>query len=226
MEEFTTKMCDTISNAVRKKRSRTFRRPRPDSKHFSDIGDTLAIPTTLLDDPSKVPGDEKTRNKLNSNRKEFNINQCVARIYPANEADCGKPSRKIEENGDFSSFQNNEPQSGFNKWLNEGVIAPINQINGNLRNSESEVSGQLGGNLDGSGNESKVKKFKVKVGGVTQTTRGNSTTDGVAGADSCMKGYRPSDVSRQRQKQKQVWNCFLLLSLVSGDLSNGICSYR
>ncbi|KAL2485729.1 HIT zinc finger [Abeliophyllum distichum] len=139
---------DGIGVTIRKKRSQTLRRPRPEPPslpHQSPIS-----PPPLSDDTSKISSDEIGDG--NSKGKMFNLNQCVSRPFPTSGSDSG--SNVLNSNG---------------------------------------VSG------DGMGNENKLKKVKLKVGGVTRTIQTNSNSNGASGSASSAKTNQSSD-SRQRQK--------------------------
>lgn len=195
MEEIGSSHFDGINNAVRKKRSQTSRRPRPDSQSFVESRDS----TPPSDDASKVSSDENADYDNKSKPKEFNLNQCVSGFSSAAGTEGEKQQKRIKkEDGGFDTFYNNElGRNGYNnKRSSEGVLAPANW----RRNGENQSSGQLGVNFDGSGNESKVKKVKLKVGGVTRTIHANSKTNGASGGGSS-KGSQSSDDSRLRQKQ-------------------------
>ncbi|KAJ4727817.1 HIT zinc finger,PAPA-1-like conserved region isoform 1 [Melia azedarach] len=155
--------------------------------------------TPPSDDASKVSSDENADYDNKSKPKEFNLNQCVSGFSSAAGTEGEKQQKRIKkEDGGFDTFYNNElGRNGYNnKRSSEGVLAPANW----RRNGENQSSGQLGVNFDGSGNESKVKKVKLKVGGVTRTIHANSKTNGASGGGSS-KGSQSSDDSRLRQKQ-------------------------
>ncbi|KAL5859252.1 hypothetical protein ACOSQ4_000548 [Xanthoceras sorbifolium] len=195
MEECGGPPFDGINNAVRKKRSQASRRPRPDSQPFVDSRDS----TPPSDDVSKVSSDENTGFDNKSKRKEFSVNQYLSGFSSASVTEGDKPQKRSrKDDGGFNTYYNNEPgRSGHNnKRSSEGVLAPANW----RRNGESQSSGTLGVNFDGFGNESKVKKVKLKVGGVMRTIHANSVANGAPGGGSS-KGLQSSDDSRVRQKQ-------------------------
>ncbi|XP_015891755.2 uncharacterized protein LOC107426162 [Ziziphus jujuba] len=210
---------DGIGNAIRKKRSQTSRRPRPDSQPYNETHDlsplSLSPPS---DDVNKASSDENPGCDSNSRRKELSLNQCMSRVSSAASVDGEKLHRKDRRDGEFNAFYNNEPgRSGFNnKRSSEGVLAPANWKSTSVvkdcfesesrsadvssgQNSESPSSRQSGVLLDGFGNESKVKKVKLKVGGVTRTIQANSASNGTTGGGSSAKSSRISDASRLRQ---------------------------
>lgn len=221
MDEFGGSQYNGINNPVRKRRTQTSRRPRPDSQPLAEGLDNSPVSSTPpSDDLSKVSSEENASGDTNSRRKEFNLNQCVSRFPSAAGAGSEKLYEKNKKDGGFNAFYNNVPsRSGFsNRRSSEGVLAPANwkstsklkdgfesesrnvDIYGG-RNGESLSSGQAGILLDGSGNENKVKKVKLKVGGVTRTIQANTTSNGSVGGGSSSKSSRSSDASRLRQKQ-------------------------
>lgn len=222
MEEFSTPRLD-ISNAVRKKRSQTFRRPRPDSQPSPEIhGQSPLSSTTRSDELNKVSSDENAGCDANSKRKELSLNECMARVSSAG-GNGEKSHKKNRKDRGFNSFYNNEPgRNGIsNKRSSEGVLAPANwKSTSTVKDgfiSESRGAGAVnGGNgespstrlsgSDGFGNENKVKKVKLKVGGVTRTIQANSVVNGTKEEGSSTKLSRSSDVSRPRQKQNLLSN--------------------
>ncbi|XP_068311239.1 actin cytoskeleton-regulatory complex protein pan1-like [Pyrus communis] len=207
---------DSISSAVRKKRSQTFRRPRPDS--YTELHDESPLSsTTPSDDQSKVSSDENAGCDANSKRKELSLNECMARGSSA-AGNGEKPHKKDSKGGGCNSFYKNEQgrNESNNKRSSEGCLAPANWKSSSLMKddliSESISAGAFNGRngespstrlsgFDGFGNENKVKKVKLKVGGVTRTIQANSTLNGTTEGGSTTKTARLSDVSRPRQKQ-------------------------
>ncbi|KAM7495791.1 hypothetical protein LguiA_020205 [Lonicera macranthoides] len=177
-----------IGNTVRRKRSQTFRRPRPESQPFTDGRDRSPLSSTPpSDDASKLSSDENNGFVSNSRRKVFNLNQCDSRGFSATGADGDYPSKKIkkEDAGTDILYSNEGPGDGTeqaDKQFSEGVIAP------------SRHAG------DGLGNENKLKKVKLKVGGVTRTIQTKSSSHGASGSGSSTKSARSSDAPRPRQK--------------------------
>lgn len=220
MEELSSPRFNGISNPVRKKRTQASRRPRPDSQPVSEGPDisplSLSPPS---DDVSKVSSDENASGDVNFRRKEINLNQCVPRAPSVAEAESEKFYEKNKRDVGFNAFYNNEPRRGGfnNKRSSEGVLAPANwkstsKFNDGFesesrsveayggRNGESPNSGQAGVLLDRLGNENKVKKVKLKVGGVTRTFQANTTSNGAVGSVSSAKNSRSADASRPQQK--------------------------
>ncbi|WCJ43059.1 HIT zinc finger PAPA-1-like conserved region [Euphorbia peplus] len=73
----------------------------------------------------------------------------------------------------------------------EGVLAPAN-----WRNTSSV--GQMGAVSDGVGNENKVKKVKLKVGGITRTINTKTTSDGASAVgSSCTRSSRLPDAQQK-----------------------------
>ncbi|XP_027350586.1 uncharacterized protein KIAA1211 homolog isoform X2 [Abrus precatorius] len=230
MEDLGGSRFDGLSNAVRRKRSQTSRRPRPDSQPVSEGQELSPMSSTPpSEDAGKASSDENAGFDTNSKRKEFNLNHCVSQTSSGTGVDDDKFHKKSKKDGGFHAFYNNEPgRSGLhNKRCSEGVLAPANwkgssKVKDNFdsesrnpdlyagRNPESLSLGQFGGSSqDGSGSENRVKKVKLKVGGVTRTIQANSASNGASGSGSTAKSSRSSDASRPRQKHQGVpWKDF------------------
>ncbi|GLT42645.1 hypothetical protein SLA2020_166350 [Shorea laevis] len=212
MEEFA-----GINPAVRKRRSQTSRRPRPESQPFAESGDHSPLSSTPPSyDADKVSSDENADYDTNHKRKEFSLNQCVSLVCSVAGIEGEKSHKKSKnEDGEFNAFCNNEPGQSVsnNKRSSEGVLALANwktmsKLNEVLdlesrnagiyggRNGES-LTPKLGGISDGSVNRSKIKKFKVKVGGIVHTIA-NSAPNGVPGCGSSTK-------KNGLQRNKEDW---------------------
>lgn len=221
MEELGGSQFDGLSNAVRKRRSQTSRRPRPDSQPISEGHDLSPLSSTPpSDDAAKASSDENADFDFNSKRKEFNLNHCVSQVSSGNAAEDDKSNKKSKKDEGFHEFYNSEPRrsSLSNKRCSEGVLAPANwkggKVKDNLesgstngdayggRNSECLNLGPSGVSQDGLGNENKVKKVKLKVGGVTRTIKANSASNGASGSGSSIKSSQTSDGHRSRPKQQ------------------------
>ncbi|XP_057966714.1 uncharacterized protein LOC131156781 [Malania oleifera] len=228
MEEFVSPRFDGIGNAVtiRKKRSQTFRRPRPDSQLITERHDhSTSSSTPPSDDVSKLSSDENGGYDTISRRKEFNLNHCASRAVSSSKVEDEKTDRNIKgEDGGLKALYSNgglrdgteQRQSSNKKRCSEGVLAPANwkstnkmkksleslsknvDISGN--NYENQSFRQSDIHFDGSGNESKVKKVKLKVGGVTRTIQANCTNNGAMGDGSSRKSSKSSDASHVQQK--------------------------
>lgn len=206
MEEFGATRFEILGSAVRKKRTRAARRPRSDSHSCEghDLSPLSSAPAS--DDVSKVSSDDNNGGDTNSRRKEFNLNQCVIRVS-SGAVDSEKMQKKVRRDDEaFDAFYNNEPgRSGLsNKRSSEGVLAPANwksttkaPDNYGGRNGESQGPGQSAMTIDGVGNENKVKKVKLKVGGVTHTI---STSNGTHESGSFAKSSRALDSLKPRQR--------------------------
>ncbi|KAG8389569.1 hypothetical protein BUALT_Bualt02G0242800 [Buddleja alternifolia] len=129
---------DGIGIAIRKKRSQTSRRPKPEAQ--------------TLPDKSPMTSSDENIGDANTGGKMFNLNQCVSRSLPVNGSDSG--SNVLLSNG-----------------LNDGV-----------------------------GSEKKLKKVKLKVGGVTRTIQTKSSSNGASGSGASLKTNQSSDNARRRQR--------------------------
>ncbi|KAA8549078.1 hypothetical protein F0562_000762 [Nyssa sinensis] len=225
MEEFGSPRFEGIRNTIRKKRSQTSRRPRPESQPFPETCDRSPLSSTPpSDDGSRASSDENNGCDANSRRKDFNLNQCSSRDYTASRAEGEYPHKKIKEVRGSKLYSigglgnsTEDGHSGLNhKRCSEGVLAPANwksssKVKGRLelqlrtgdhggRNSESQSSRHLEVIRDGVENENKVKKVKLKVGSVTRTIQTKSNSHGASGSGSSTKSAQSSDAPRPRQK--------------------------
>ncbi|KAL6525903.1 hypothetical protein OROMI_030298 [Orobanche minor] len=139
---------DGIGVTVKRKRSQTSRRPRPET-----LPDQSPIPSTpISDDMSKVSSDENNGDGY-SGGKMFNLNQCVSRSLPVSGSD-----------------------SGSNAIFGNGIS-------------------------DAAGSEPRVKKVKLKVGGVTRTIQTKSSSNGASGSFSVATANQSADINaRPRQR--------------------------
>ncbi|KAE8721025.1 transcriptional regulator ATRX-like protein isoform X5 [Hibiscus syriacus] len=101
-----------------------------------------------------------------------------------------------DEASDYCSFQGSRDRrhDGIDlKRSSEGVLAPTNW-------KSASMGGSFGSVSDGLENEKKVKKVKLKVGGVTRTIDTKSVGDSASGAGSSSKSSRFSDAPRSLQR--------------------------
>lgn len=162
---------DAINGAVRRKRSQNHRRPRPESQPFSETHDRLLVsPSPPSDDMYKASSDEDAGYDAN-HKQEISLENPISRIPST--------SNKKEDRG----FHVSGRVGSNSKRSSEGVLAPANWKNiGKTKDGSAEKpkngeshSSVLGLAQDDSANEAKVKKVKLKVGGVTRTIHANST---------------------------------------------------
>ncbi|KAE8708690.1 receptor-like serine/threonine-protein kinase ALE2-like isoform X1 [Hibiscus syriacus] len=187
MEEFSGIRLNGVNNAVKKKRSRPCRRPHPDSQSFSESQDHLPLSSTPpSDDVSKVSSNESAGGDANSKRKEANLNQYVSKISPDTGFEVEKTHKRKKEDRGFNAFYDNEPgRSGSNsKRSSKGVLAPANWKStskgkewSELESKDAEIQSSVQAVTDS--NESKVKKVKLKVGGVMRTIHANLAANGL-----------------------------------------------
>ncbi|KAK2639625.1 hypothetical protein Ddye_027420 [Dipteronia dyeriana] len=157
---------------------------------------------------SNVPGAARKK-RSNSSRRPRSDSQALSDFRDVSSLSSTPPSSnnmdKLENGGsgesdeasDNGSFldSNEQRHSGDNsKRHSEGVLAPAN-----WRSTNS--SGHSGVLSDGLGNETKVKKVKLKVGGIIRTINAKPTPDAAAGSgSSSAKSYHYSDTSRPQRK--------------------------
>lgn len=202
MDEFTSSRLEGIGNTIRKRRSHTSRRPRPESQPLSDGRDISFLSSTPPSDDIKAgSSDENSGGGHNSRRKELSLSQCVSRLPGGSGVDVEKQHRKNKKvdigldelyaNSDLRDASEQGQSGSSNKRSSEGVLAPANWKSMEPQktmalNIKADDSG--GPSLDGLGSDTKVKKVKLKVGGVTRTIDANS------------KSSRVSDATVARQK--------------------------
>ncbi|XP_057960449.1 uncharacterized protein LOC131152671 isoform X2 [Malania oleifera] len=95
-------------------------------------------------------------------------------------------SQHFSDNRDVSSLSSTPPSDNGGR-CSEGVLAPANwkqstnrEVQAGGRICSTSNSGQSAVASDGSGNENKLKKVKLKVGGVTRTIHAQSASDGTS----------------------------------------------
>ncbi|XP_074316022.1 uncharacterized protein LOC141652453 [Silene latifolia] len=213
MEELGSSGFERIGNAVRKKRTHTFRR-RPESQSVSDGRD-------ISEDVRAGSSDENSGGG-SSRRKEISLSQCVSRfpgVSGSESENTGKRNKKTDVGLD-ELYGNTSFDGAEQGRSSEGPPAPVNRkstirIKGSLEphktmalNTKTEESS--GPSLDGlaTGTENKVKKVKLKVGGVTRTIDANSASKSSHALDSTSsrhktinKGVLDSDNSQRREKR-------------------------
>lgn len=174
MDELTGPRFEGIGNTVRRKRTQTSRRPKPEVQALPENHDQASLSSTPSDDAGKISSDENAID-ANPKRKVFNLNQCVTRTegefsHKRVKTEDGRYNNPLHSNGG-SIDANEEAQRGIN----------------HKQHTNSRVSD------DGSVNENKLKKVKLKVGGVTRTIqpKSNVATSKKAGS---------SDAPRPRPK--------------------------
>lgn len=192
MEDLNSSRFEGIGNTVRKKRSHTSRRPRPESQPNSDGRDISSLSSTPPSDEIKAGSSEdNSGGGHSSRRKELSLSQCASRFPGASGVDNEIPVRKNKKvevglNELYSGSKDtiDQGRSGSNhKRSSEGVLAPANWKQASRAKESPEPQKTMalnrkadeipGPSQDGLGSENKVKKVKLKVGGVTRTIDAN-----------------------------------------------------
>lgn len=197
MEDFGSSSFEGIGR-FRKRRTRTSRRPKPESQPTSEGRDISSLSSTPPSDEARAgSSDENSGVDHSSRRKELSLSQCASR-FPATSGPEGekpvKKSKKLDVGLD-------ELYGNSRRGSSEGVLAPANRkstarVKESLESPKTMALNSIKGDesvglsVDGLGNENTLKKIKVKVGGVTRTIDANSS-----GMSS-----RASDASLSRQK--------------------------
>ncbi|XP_009373290.1 ABC transporter F family member 4 [Pyrus x bretschneideri] len=192
------------SNAVRKKRSNTSRRPRNESQLPLDCRDNVSS-TPSSEDVSK--SDENNDDGSITRKRDINLNLCSARASFSNimeaetvqnmdkgEGGGSGESEEASNDGSFRGSDEHRHRGIDSKRSSKGALAPANWKGTNKLGPGGVVS-------DGSENENKVKMVKLKVGGVTRTIQAKSSSGGASTVGpSSVKSSRISDAPRPRQK--------------------------
>lgn len=222
MEGFGGSGFGAASSVLKKRRSTSSRRPRPDSQFLVEGRDESPHSSTpSTDNGSKLSPEQNLGYDAPVRRKELNLKSSGPRIASVNNIDGMGTSRKIRKEerkyGDLSGFYGNDSSRGGQpghghdlKRCSEGVLAPANWKSSSKARDGFNVDGLSGRHGDGHGSgyavggntgsaESKLKKVKLKVGGVTRTihTKSNSEIDNIGSGS---KPSRSSDGSRHRHK--------------------------
>ncbi|CAL9237277.1 unnamed protein product [Arabidopsis halleri] len=145
--------CDGVRNTVRKKRSLTCRRPRPE-------GSNVLTPS---DHFSKISSDDIPAFDTNPRRKEFSLSHCISRAESIAESERGNNDSRRRE------------IINRNKRSTEGALAPASS-----KNTSRKDEGN-GGMINGKGTdlgelEGETKRMKLKIGGVSRLVHANGSS--------------------------------------------------
>lgn len=220
-----------VASVVKKRRSSSVRRPRQGSPlHFGSRDPSPLTSTPSSDNTNKLSPDDSSGYDGSSIRKEIYLNYNPPKVASLSKFDDATPLRKKKKDdrahGDFdghyvsSSLRDHGRIGSDVKRSSEGVLAPINWKNFKKSEMQSLPLEQYEHNLHQSAGpssistESKLKKVKLKVGGVTRTipAKSNSETSNI-GLTS-IKYSRSTDRSRHQSK------------IISQDNSDANCSLQ
>ncbi|KAK1398766.1 PAPA-1 domain-containing protein [Heracleum sosnowskyi] len=176
-----------------RKRSQASSQPKPESQPLLDgRGQSSLLSEQLSDSTLKSCSDENPGYEGRCKKKVFNINQCALRDSSGRKVRSERPHKKLKGDKGFTTLNSNgslvvdnEQRGGMNQELHNGGAAPSRQ------------QGLVG---DGVATNSKFKKFKLKVGGVTRTIEAKPTSHATSGSGSCTKSAQISDSPRPLPK--------------------------
>lgn len=209
------------ASVVKKRRSSSVRRPRQGSPlHFGSRDPSSLSSTPSSDNTNKHSPDDSSGYDGSSRRKEIYLNYLPPKVASLSKFDDASLLRKKKKDdkahGEFdphhvsSSLRDHGRPGSAVKRSSEGVLAPSNWKGSNKYKDNSEIqslsSEQFGHNLHDSAvpssvsGESKLKKVKLKVGGVTRTIPAKSNIESNNIDSSFIKYSRSSDGSRHRSK--------------------------
>lgn len=202
-----------IASTARKKRSQTSRRPKPESQPLAEgRNKSTLLAQQLPDDKAKISSDEKSGYGGSSKRKKvFNLNLCASRDSSVTKDEGEHAHKKLKKDSGSSTLHNN---SGLKVDNEKGGGSNQNHHNGGLASSRN--SGSLGDAKEG-----KLKKVKLKVGGVTRTiqTKPTShatkpTSHSASGNGSSTKSAKTSTAPRPRPKLILQVCCYMIYEKV------------
>ncbi|CAI9105467.1 OLC1v1004395C1 [Oldenlandia corymbosa var. corymbosa] len=180
MEDLGGSQLDGRGNTMKKRRSQGARRPRPNPLVFNenhDLSPLSSIPVS--DDAGKVSSDDNSGDG-NFRGKTVDVNQYMSRVGPSTPLD--------------------EDAYSYKRITKEGGVTGLGQSNGNGGNvTHYGLAGHQGMSVDSQGNENKLKKVKLKVGGVTRMIQAKSSVTTVSNA----KTPKLSDGPHVKQKVTQ-----------------------
>ncbi|EOA27007.1 hypothetical protein CARUB_v10023102mg [Capsella rubella] len=144
--------CDGMRNTVRKKRSLTCRRPRPEGSNR----------LTPSDNFSKISSDDIPAFDTNPRRKEFSLSHCISRAESIAVSEIGNNDSRRRE------------IINRNKRLTEGLLAPASWKNTSREEEGNDV-------INGKGTESaelegETKRMKLKIGGMSRLVHANGSS--------------------------------------------------
>nr|XP_016477656.1 PREDICTED: uncharacterized protein LOC107799098 [Nicotiana tabacum] len=168
-----------LASIVRKKRSQMLRRPRPESLTFPERRDQSPL-TPVSDSVGRVSSGENT-DDANVGGRIYKFNHGISRDSSANRFKGDYASKKNKEDAGSSVAYNNARKGDDTDHRNGASLRQV----GNAENNGA--------------NDSKLKKVKLKVGGVTRTIQTKNNSYGASGSSSSTKSARPSDAFRPRQ---------------------------
>ncbi|GAA0148572.1 hypothetical protein LIER_43010 [Lithospermum erythrorhizon] len=151
-------------------------------------------PKTLWGPVSDGDGDGKA--------KMYNLNQCISRDSMVGMA--VRFTRTKNEDGRLSVVHSNG-----NGGADPGQCGPSIKLTSAA--------------ADGAGNEKRLRKVKLKFGGVTHTIQTKASSNGASASGSSTKASRSSDTARVRVRSVQVRQTYPLLQYKYLSLSQIIC---
>ncbi|XP_010931744.1 uncharacterized protein [Elaeis guineensis] len=216
MEGFGASAFGGVSAVMKKRRSATSRRPRLEAQLIMEGHDT----SPPLNNSRRLSPYENGGNDAGFRRKEFYLNNPPLRSSSANRIEGGTSSKKVKrDDKTFEDYYGSGYSRGGNgsdlKRCSEGALAPANLKSSNKTKESMEMQsrspdGYMGRRGDGHdmhqpegaqsiSAENKLRKVKLKVGGVTRTIHAKSNLEAGNGGTSA-KPPRSSDAFRHRQK--------------------------
>ncbi|KAK1278808.1 hypothetical protein QJS04_geneDACA007068 [Acorus gramineus] len=201
-----------MANAVtRKRRSASSRRPHLDSQPVLDSNNVSSNSST----PST---DEDPGHEASIRRNECNLNSVASKSISVNKIDGFYGNNSSSRGG--ASATNDRGRDGSDiKRCREGVLAPVNWKSSIKMKEISDIQSRRveshsghgrnadSGNVEQSGevptDETKPRKVKLKLGGVTCTIQAKSNANGAGGGSASLYSVKPprqTEATLRRQK--------------------------
>lgn len=219
MEGFGASAFNGVGAVMKKRRSVTSRRPRLEAQLIMESHD-ISLPSN---NSRRLSPDENGGSEAGFRRKEYCLNNPLPRSSSGNRVEGGISSKKIKRDkktfGVFDGYYGSGCPRGGNgsdlKHCSEGALAPAywkssSKTKGSIEMQSKSPDGSMGRSGDGDNMhlpegaqslsaESKLRKVKLKVGGVTRTIHAKSNLDSGNGGSSA-KPPRSSDAIRHHQR--------------------------
>ncbi|XP_020596522.1 uncharacterized protein LOC110036423 [Phalaenopsis equestris] len=209
------------ASVVKKRRSSSVRRPRQGSPlHFGSRDPSSLSSTPSSDNTNKFSPDDSSGYDGSSRRKEIYLNYPPPKVASLSKFDYSTPSKKRKKDNKAqreydthyvsSSLRDHGRNGSDVRRSSEGVLAPSNWKSSSKFKENSEMRSlspeRYGLNLHQSAGsastsvETKLKKVKLKVGGVTRTIPAKSNIESGNIGSSSIKYSRSSDAFQHRSK--------------------------
>ncbi|KAI3977666.1 hypothetical protein MKX01_030889 [Papaver californicum] len=189
---------DSVGNSIRKKRSNMPRRPRADDITGYDSTSRSALGVSAVDRvgaSGDFGGYKRSRKDDGASREHDGFSSGHFENGGGSGSDFVRSSKGALALANWKSIKSVEESLELHSRKRDNFM-------GNVGNVESLSLGNSGVNSDGLGNDNKLRKVKLKVGGVTHTLHTKPASNGASGGGfgSSMKTSQSVDAPRPRKK--------------------------